>query len=161
MNRYETRSSIVSKNEAEDLTEMIFKRARERAEAIEKNVQEDYTTSTQYDVMDLARYSFVAKKNPFSQIANSKNEETVAENKEKENVQIGFPERKKEPLSSYVKNNIGDNEQLIQQEVQQAMLDARVDLSSKKTFTGALDFLNSQASIALVNKRTRAFDAIA
>ena len=54
--------SIVSKTEVEALKDMIFKRARERAEALNKTVQENYTSSVQKDVMDIARESFVASK---------------------------------------------------------------------------------------------------
>ena len=52
--------SIVSRNEAEALKEMIFKRARERADALDKEVKTSYTSDIQNDVMDLARDSFVS-----------------------------------------------------------------------------------------------------
>ena len=41
------------------------------------------------------------------------------------------------------------------------MDDAFRNLSSKKTFIGALEFLNSQATIALVNKKAKKFEALA
>ena len=58
--------SIVSAQESQALKEMIFNRARERAAALASDVQESYTTNMQADVMDIARNSFRANKNPFS-----------------------------------------------------------------------------------------------
>ena len=81
MNNYNLNSTVTSQ-EAEALKEMIFKRARERAKALNEDVQSSFTSSIQNDVMDLARDSFVASKNPFSQIVETpKQEETVEEEK--------------------------------------------------------------------------------
>ena len=41
------------------------------------------------------------------------------------------------------------------------MSDARKDFSNKQSFTGALEFLNSQASIALIQNKNQKFEAIA
>ena len=70
MSGYGYNNSIVSRSETEALKEMIFKRAREREEALNADTQEQYTTSVQRDVMDIARDSFVSttKNNPFAQI---------------------------------------------------------------------------------------------
>ena len=65
MNTY-SYDSIVNRQEAEALKEMIFKRARERAESFDTEIKDSYTTGMQNEVMNLARNSFVATKNPFS-----------------------------------------------------------------------------------------------
>ena len=57
--------SIVSKNEAAALKDMIFKRAQERAKS--------FNDDAQADVMDMARDSFVSKDNPFSKIIENTN----------------------------------------------------------------------------------------
>ena len=59
-------NTLVSKQEQEALKEMIFQRAKARAEALTENAQASYTTSMKNDIMDLARVSFTANKNPFS-----------------------------------------------------------------------------------------------
>ena len=65
MNSYKF-ESIVNRQEADALKEMIFKRARERADSIAKETQDTYTSAVKNDIMDLARDTFVSNKNPFS-----------------------------------------------------------------------------------------------
>ena len=60
------RSTIVNNTEVEALKEMIFKRARERAEALDENVKENYTTAIKDDIMEIARDTFIKERNPFS-----------------------------------------------------------------------------------------------
>lgn len=152
------RSSIVSTQEAEALKEMIFKRARERAEQMDKDLQEDYTTSVQNDVMDIARSSFVANKNPFSEIIKADTKSSVEIERSE---YIGFPERKTEIKTQIINNNKVADSSISAVEIQGTMDDAFRNLSSKKTFIGALEFLNSQATIALVNKKAKKFEALA
>ena len=45
--------------------------------------------------------------------------------------------------------------------IQAVMDNARVNLSNKQSFIGALNFLNSQASIALIKKNSTKFEATA
>ena len=59
--------SIVSNSEQEALKEMIFKRVRDRAQAMNDEVQNSYTKATQNEVMDLARESLTIKQNPFAE----------------------------------------------------------------------------------------------
>ena len=165
-------NSIVSRHEAEALKEMIFKRARERAEALTNDVQEEYTSSAQNDIMEIARNSFTASKNPFS-VNNIKAEPSVAqktpEKTEPEHVgeeqkhEIGFPPRKSE-LSKHgqspyqIANNDND---IVQHTIESNMDEARTALSKKQSFMGALNFLNAQASVALIKSRGQSFEAIA
>lgn len=158
--------SIVSAQEVNALKEVIFKRARERAESINKEVQESYTSNMQYEIMDLARASFVGPRNPFvnktePQTACPEPETpTVQTNNEPEN--IGFPPRKKETINTQIKTTTKQSSENVEAStIQSAMLDARNTLSNKKSFIGALDFLNSQASISLIKNRGKNFEAIA
>lgn len=152
-------NSYVNRQEAEALKEMIFKRARERAGAM--------TSDVQAEVMDIARESFVRSNNPFSQII----EKTVAEKPE----QVEQPEVKPSALHEFVEAaetaaeevgfpqkpifTAGANqnriiqEQMTASQVQNTMIEAREGLSNKKSFMGALSFLNSQAAASLLNKR--------
>ncbi len=151
-------NSYVNRQEAEALKELIFKRARERA----ATMTEDF----QADLMNIARESFVSNKNPFSQIITTEknNTEEKIQNTEKtsalreyvevmeENTEeIGFP-IKNIPSGAVNQNKI-IKEQLTAAQVQNTMAEAREGLSNKKSFMGALEFLNSHAAASLLNKR--------
>lgn len=177
MNNYKF-NSIVSHTEVQALKDMIFKRARERAESMNKEAQETYTTNIQFDVMNVARESLVANKNPFIfdkfekkqdlptvEVENNKAVEVEKQEEQsiKKDVQIrdiGFGTR------NYVKTKINDNVQIKDELIATAAVneniqDTRKDFRSKSTFLGALDFLNSQATISLVRSKDKSFDAIA
>ena len=150
-------NSIVDKQEAEALKELIFKRARERAEAMANEVQTSYTSGMQNDVMELARNSFNSTKNPFSiEIKPEEKKEVVST----EN--IGFPQRKAENTKPQIinKNKIS-TEEITEATVLSTMNDARNELNKKSSFMGALIFLNSQGSIVLMSGKTKGFEAIA
>ena len=150
-------NSTVSRQEAEALKEMIFKRARERAQALTEDVQTSYTNSVQNDVMDLARDSFVAKKNPFSQVtAQVEAEETV------KNEEIGFAKRQVNDIKAQIdsRNKIANSE-LASYQIDSAMLATREEFVNKTGFMGALNFLNSQATISLVKNKGQSFEALA
>lgn len=151
-------NSYVNRQEAEALKELIFKRARERA----ATMTEDF----QADLMNIARESFVSNKNPFSQIITTeknnteekiqKTEKTSAlreyvEVMEENTEEIGFP-IKNIPSGAVNQNKI-IKEQLAAAQVQNTMAEAREGLSNKKSFMGALEFLNSHAAASLLNKR--------
>ncbi len=155
------RNTLVNTQEADALKDMIFKRARERAENLDNNLKNSYTTSTHNEIMDLARDSFVASKNPFTTIKEQKTEITSS-NEVKKEEQIGFPPRKvKEIKENIVQKNNDASEKIANYQVEQAMLDARQDFSKKSSFMGALNFLNSQATISLISKRAKSFEALA
>lgn len=154
---YISNNSIVSRQEAEALKEMIFKRVKERAEAIEQQVNSSYTSDVQADIMDVARASFETKKNPFAQII-----ESTPTNETKETPEIGFAQRKVNPVQKQIVNkNSETNAEITKAIVEETMATASNDLTRKKTFMGALEFLNSQATITLVNKRAKSFEALA
>ncbi|MCM1003422.1 MAG: hypothetical protein NC408_03670 [Candidatus Gastranaerophilales bacterium] len=153
--------SIVNRQEADALKEMIFKRARERAESMTKESQESYTSAVRNDIMDLARDTFVSNKNPFSAAVEPKVEEK-AEMPVKKDVEVGFSQRKIEEVKAQInyRNRVSSDE-IANNEIEETMTEARAEFSNKTSFMGALNFLNSQASITLVNKRGKKFEALA
>ena len=141
-------NSIVNKNEADALKEMIFKRVRERAQSMNEDMHSD--------IMDIARDSFVSSNNPFSRIVESspvQQEAKEPEAKAQDN-SIGFPV--KEPALKQAKIN----EQISTAVINNNMLEARNTLSSKQSFMGALNFLNSQAAVSLIKTRADRFEMI-
>ena len=146
--------SIVNKTEAAALKDMIFKRAAERAQLLNEDVQSD--------VMDLARDSFVSDNNPFSRIIKDNvKQEPVPETTTQEvhqNEEIGFPVR--EPKNLELKQNKVVNDQISSAVIQNNMLEARNTLSNKQSFMGALNFLNSQAAISLIKTRADKFEMV-
>ena len=163
MSDYVYKNSIVSRSETEALKEMIFKRARERAEALNKDTQTQYTTAIQKDVMDIARESFTAanRNNPFAKVI-EKTEEKQQTIEEKKAEDIGFKQRINENVKSQIEyKNKTIKENIVNMEVTSNMLEARNEFANKKTIMGALNFLNSQASIALINDKSNSFDAMA
>ena len=155
--------SFVNKKEAEALKELIFKRARERSKAMTENFQAD--------IMSVARDSFVGNKNPFSQILVQAEEKHAEVNNDKKTEQtevkvsslheytkdaevadsIGFPQ--KNLFAGAANQNRIIKEQITAAQVQNTMMEAHKELSNKKSFMGALEFLNSQAAASLLNKR--------
>lgn len=164
MNNYRF-NSIISKTEADALKEMIFKRAREKAESFTQDVQTTYTSSVQNDIMELARDAFVANRNPFSLHTEPVETKTIEEEPETETpkaTDIGFKPRnidKIKELTDYNTNNT--RKMILNKSMEDTMTEARAELTKKSGFIGALEFLNSQATISLVQKRGQNFDALA
>ena len=154
-------NSYVNRKEAEALKDMIFRRARERSQSM--------TDDVQADIMSIARESFVSNHNPFSQLINMPPVQTqeIVESKEKEEkvsplheyveaaeeqaTEVGFPQR-------ILSGNAINQSRVIQEQtsakqIQNTMQEAREGLTNKKSFMGALEFLNSQAAVSLLNKR--------
>ena len=154
--------SYVNRQEANALKEMIFKRANERANAM--------TSDVQADIMNIARESFVSNNNPFSQILAQKAEEaeitketktpeekettflhTFVNEVEEQAEKVGFPQKNLFASSANQYRKI--SEQISASQIVNNMNEAREGLANKKSFMGALEFLNSQASLSLLNKR--------
>ena len=154
-------NSIVSSQEQEALKSMIFKRAQERAQAFVDDVEEAYTSSVKTEIMDVARASFVSNKNPFSLTPVNENE-LINDDIKKEEKTLEESKKNIEAL----KNNIYEKQNEKQSEIAEKimtlnMAEARAGLDKKQSFVGALNFLNSQASISLINKSNKGFDALA
>ena len=161
MNNYKF-NSIVSNKEQEALKEMIFKRAQERTQAFTDDVQASYTSSVQNDVMNIARDSFVSSKNPFAQLIEPKKEEPEIVEEKNETEEIGFAKRQVSEIKTQINNNNKiSSSNIANKEVELAMASARMDFTKKTSFMGALNFLNSQASIALIKNKGQTFEALA
>jgi len=158
MNNYK---SIVSSNEADALKEMIFKRARERAELIDKSIQNNYADDVKTEIMDIARNSFVANRNPFSIITKEEQNENNTNINESKN-DLGFIQKQDLNLDIN-KEDLKVKKYIEEREVDELMRKARnEDGDKRKQFVGALGFLNSQASInALSLRKKKSFEAIA
>lgn len=149
--------TIVNRKEADALKDMIFRRVRERSQSMSEDFQSD--------VMDLARDSFVSKGNPFANIVaevNKKSEEVAVKSESVEENQredIGFPIRK--PQSRMESQSRLINEQTAKAVVVNTMQEARDGLSNKKSFMGALNFLNTKAAISLTRTRADKFEIMA
>ena len=154
-------NNIVNRAEQEALKEMIFKRARERAESLNKEVQDNYTSGMQNDIMDLARATLTPERNPFAKATETK--PVVKETEEKaEKDTIGFPPRKQDELRlKAIETNKIYNEHTAAKNIAETMDEARGASSKKQSFMGALNFLNSQATITLVSKKGANFSALA
>ena len=164
-------NSYVNKKEAEALKEMIFRRVRERAQSM--------TDDVQADVMSIARESFTSKGNPFAQLINMPLEAEAAQNEkaakpqetktsalhefveaaEAKAQEIGFPQRNE--MQIVTSQNKAIQEQASARNIQTTMKEAREGLSNRKSFMGALEFLNSQAAVSLLNKRSRGLEIVA
>ena len=134
-------NSVVNQNEADALKEMIFKRVRERTQSV--------TDDVQADVMELARDSFVSGNNPFAKIADNSGIQATQTKT--------FP---KEPAVRIRQSSTEINRQIASSAVRNNMLEAREALSSKQSFMGALNFLNSQAAISLMRTRSDKFEVV-
>ena len=162
---------IVSKAETEALKELIFNRARQRAEALAKDTQEQYTSSFRDELMDIARNSFNAPNNPFTQKTEpvQQTESLPKINREHDNVKnnklndIGFKQKTNEESIKEIikfKNDLA-REAISQKEIAGVMNRASAGFENSQKFMGALDFLNSQAGIYMASQRKAKFDALA
>ena len=149
-------NSFVKRDEANALKEMIFQRVRTRSQSMNEDVQSD--------VMDIARDSFVSRNNPFSQIIEQAKETIIEESKAQseakndKNDEIGFPQK---PLKARaLEQNRVVQEQVTASAIHNAMNEAHTSLTNKKSFMGALNFLNSQGAVSLMRTRADKFEAV-
>ena len=157
---YISNNSIVSREEAAALKDMIFNRVKERAAAISEEVNSSYTSDVQTDLMDIARSSFESKKNPFAQIVGT--QEQVKTEDAPKDLGVGFSQRKTNAVESQIVAKSKEaNDAMTKSVVEETMTIGGNELARKQSFLGALDFLNSQATISLVNKRAKRFEAFA
>ena len=151
-------NTLVSKEEQQALKEMIFQRARERAQSFNQEVQNSYTTAIQNDVMELARDCFISTKNPFCDTK----EDVKIETKQEQKPEVGFKQRNIEEIKAQIKyRNQVSSEKAANITLENNMADARKEFGQKSTFLGALEFLNSQASISLIKNKGKSFEALA
>ena len=161
------KESIVSPSEAEALKEMIFKRARERAESMTQSVDKDFTASIRNDVMNMARNSFVSSKNPFSQQTEEEPEKKVPEEAKTSfdfvvDAKVEAAKLKIQNIKSQIQQNtFSTQDEILKTTLNTTMADARKSLDKKQSFMDALNFLNSQASLSLIQNNASRFEAVA
>ena len=149
-------NSFVNRSETEALKEMIFRRVKER--------DTSDSQETKNEVMDLARDSFVSKNNPFSQIVEQAAQKTEklekAEKVEPSDLkaEIGFPQRNLNSHAANQERTVANQTAIA--EIQNNMIEARNTLSNKKSFVGALNFINSQAAVSLMRTRSDKFEVV-
>lgn len=158
MQSYESKM-IVSQSEVLALKELIFNRARQRAEALADDTKTKYTASFRDEVMDIARKSFDTNNNPFAQ---NQKKSTAINNVEKQE-SVGFKQKTSaENIKKIIKAKSElVNEKIANREISGIMDDAGAEHIRTRNFTGALDFLNTQAVIKLADKNKSSFEAIA
>ncbi len=154
-------NAIVSRNEAEALKEMIFNRIRQRAEAMAKDAQNNYTTSFKEEIMDIARSSVEVQRNPFNTQIKEQKTNNVHSSEQKQ--EVGFKQKVSENNIKEIirqKNEIV-RENAAQNEIAGVMNKAGEEFGNSKNFVGALKFLNAQAGVNMANKHKTSFEAIA
>ena len=148
----------IDRAETASIKDAIFKRAREKAEAITEAKKENYTTQVQNDVMEIAREDVKASSmNPFNQfmdnlgIQNGQPEsfDPLDKIKPKSEIEQIPP---KNPEIKEVKHNIESvSDKTFSNSVKEEnMKAARQQFRSNLSAT--LNFLNTQAAIQMVSK---------
>ena len=155
--------NIVSRSETQALKEMIFNRARQRAEALTQDTQQQYTSNFKNEIMEIARNSFNAPGNPFSdKIVNQNHagKQTANAGRQEE---IGFPQKiNAENIKEIIKErNSALDRSIANNEIMDVMQSSEISTDKSKNFVGALAFLNAQAGLQLAEQRKSKFEAIA
>ncbi len=137
------------KEDFTSLKEAIFRRAREKAEALNNEVKDSYTNDVKADIMESARIS--VRNNPFLNLLNDKiNNVESPSTKEIEKPEISHSsgiEYKKTRVKQYPSKI---NNQLYTAAVREGtMREASESLRQNQNVLNSLKFLNTQAAIAL------------
>ncbi len=140
----------IDRKETASIKDAIFKRAREKAEALTEEKAENYTSQVQKDVMEIARETIKpSPMNPFNQFMDNlgiQNGQPVAsENTQPQ--QVTDTEKLKETYTRELKRNIESvSSQAFENSVkEETMAEARNQFRSNLNAT--LSFLNTQAAI--------------
>ena len=144
------------KEDFTSLKEAIFKRAREKAEALNKEVKDSYTSDVKADIMESARIS--VRNNPFINLIDTEE----IEDKQVENISSEStvkPEILHSRNIDYTRKGKSRrfpsriNNELYTAAVREgAMREASATIRQNQNVMNSLKFLNTQAAIAL-NKR--------
>ncbi len=137
------------KEDFTSLKEAIFRRAREKAEALNTEVKESYTNDIKADVMESARIS--VRNNPFVNLLEEREEpvvnKPVKEIEHKEILHSGNIEFKKSRTKRFPSRI---NNELYTAAVREGtMREASETLRQNQNVLNSLKFLNTQAAIAL------------
>ena len=138
-------------NDYNSLKEAIFKRAREKAEALNSELKTNYTSDIKNDIMESARIS--VRNNPFMNLFEEENVdtkgevETVSERPviyHSRDYEKSFAGRKRSNFPSRI-----NNELYASAVRDSAMREASETLRQNRNVMDSLKFLNTQAAIAL------------
>ena len=136
-----------NKDDYNTLKEAIFRRAREKAEALNSELKASYTSDIKNDVMESARMS--VRNNPFMNLFEEEDEvdtEVFVNSLPKKEIKhsLDFHPKRQRRLTSKLNN------ELYSAAVRDtAMRDASEALRQNKNIMQCLTFLNTQAAIAL------------
>ena len=152
----------ISQQSSNDLKDVIIKHAQERGQTLANQIQNNYTNSFHDEIMISARESFRIKNNPFA-IKEEKPIEEIKNKKEKIKNKVHEIESLKKQIND-IKAQIHNKHAQVSNNmsyltVGTIMSEAKNELSIKKSFTGALNFLNNQASICLLRSWRQDFEA--
>ena len=146
----------IDRKETALIKDVILKRAKEKAETLTEEKNENYTTQVQHDVMDIARESLnPSSMNPFNQfmenmgVQNKYIESTDALDRVKSKSELEMP-RQEEVAPKELKRNIESvsNQTYSETVKDETMKAARSQF--KSTLSETLNFLNTQAAIKMV-----------
>lgn len=150
----------IDRQQTASIRDAIFRRAKEKAEALTEEKSENYTTQVQNDVMEIARESIQASPmNPFSQFMENvglQNKITEAVDKVQEQQpkveaqKIDQP-KLEEIYTREIKHNIesASNSAFIKSVQEETMKSARNQFRNETNLTATLKFLNTQAAIKM------------
>ncbi len=143
------------KDDFTSLKEAIFKRAREKAEALNNEVKDSYTSDVKADIMESARIS--VRNNPFINLIDTEEKDVQGSIISKE--QSAKPEILHSKNVDYTRKGKGRrfpsriNNELYTAAVREGtMREASATIRQNQNVMNSLKFLNTQAAIAL-NKR--------
>lgn len=145
----------IDKKETASIKDAIFKRAKQKAQALADEKQENYSADVKNDVMDIARTSLAdSPMNPFNQFMeniNSQRNVVVESSKSNEvNKNVQQTSNKSETADDYtreVKHNIESvsNNNFVNSVKNETMQEARKQF--RTNLNAMLNFLNTQAAI--------------
>ena len=135
-----------NREEYNTLKEAIFKRAREKAEALNTELKSSYTSDIKNDVMESARMS--VRNNPFINLFEDEEETPVLEVKPLPKQEIKHS-RDFHPVKQRRLNSKLNNELYSAAVRDTAMREASESLRQNQNIMQCLTFLNTQAAIAL------------
>ena len=142
----------IDRKETASTRDAIFKRAREKAEALTEEKNENYTTQIQNDVMEIARESIrPSQKNPFNQFLENMNVQNKAEVTERTVKPKDEFIAAKEEFSRRIKHNIEsiNNKTYTDSVKDETMEAARSQFRQGTNLMATLSFLNTKAAIKM------------
>lgn len=137
------------------IKEAIFKRARDKAEQLNEEKNEHYTSDVKNDIMEIASADFRSTEfNPFNKFKESmglNNQEQVVEHEPKQVVQQEPVATKKTFEIKPLKHNIESvsNSNYSDSVKDETMTAARNQFRQNMNLTTSLNFLNAQAAIQM------------